>query len=113
MTNVHPIELKARPIDTAELTPAYLRSLTNTMKFKRTDGTIDAALRAAADRIEAQSQIIENQGRLIGAQRVALQPFAVAAPCWQGHDDLALLEGRGHQIKLGHFRQANKLWRTR
>jgi hypothetical protein len=99
---------------TAELIePADLRALTNTLRFTRSSKDVDDALKAGADRMEAQSEIIRRQAQLIALQRTALAPFALAAPRLTGHDTDPALYGPGWRIDKGHIRAARKAWGSR
>jgi hypothetical protein len=72
---------------------------------RRRPEEVERALTWAAQKIAAQSQ-------LIAQMRVAIQPFAMAAPSWKGHDGDVIYDGRGFQLKLHHFRQANRVWHS-
>jgi len=88
-----------------ELSAEGLEAYANLPPARRKPEDVEQALRWAAS-------IIASQSHLIGLMRVSLQPFAMAAPTWHGHDNDPVLDGRGFQIRLGDFRRARKTWQS-
>lgn len=89
-----------------ELSPEGLRRFASLPQARRANDDVVRALLWAAE-------LIEQQSKLIGQMRVAHQPYAMAAPSFSGHDSDVIVDGNGHQLRLGHLRASRKMWSTR